>query len=368
MIKRLMCIVSGMNAGGAETFLMKVYRNLDRTKYQMDFCVNSEKNLYADEIYSMGGKIFIIPTKSKHPVTSFMKLRSIVKENCYQYVIRVNEHSLSTIDLIAAKMGGAKNLIMRSSNASSGSTVKVFLHKMFRFLPQKIPTVKIAPSKKAAEYTFGKKCIEQRKAFIIHNGLDLDEFSFDDSKRRSKRAELEIQNQFVVGHVGRFSKQKNHDFIVDVFYEIQKEKNNAVLLLVGDGELKQTIEQKAKSLQIADKVLFLGVRSDVSSLLNAMDIFLFPSLYEGMPNTVIEAQANGLPCIVSDTITQEVELTDIIQRVSLNLSDVDWKNNCLTLYKKTANNNIRASYCRKMKDNGYDICDCTQTFCNLVFQ
>ena len=163
-MKRLLCIISCMNTGGAETFLMKMFRNIDRKQYMMDFCVISKENYYEEEIKQLGGKMFYIPLKSKYPVKSFNAIRRIVKENNYNYVIRVNEHSLSTIDLLAAKSGGAKVLAMRSSNASSGSKISVSLHKMFIFLPKIIPNVKFAPSKLAAKYTFGKKCIENNNS------------------------------------------------------------------------------------------------------------------------------------------------------------------------------------------------------------
>ena len=153
-MKRLLCLTTGMNTGGAETFLMKVYRQLDRAKYQMDFCVTIPDNYYADEIRTLGGKLYMVPRKSKNPVANFLGVRKIVRENQYDYVIRVCENSLATLDLLAAKAGGAKHLAMRSSNANSASKIVRVLHKMFFFLPRVIPNIKIAPSRLAAEYTF----------------------------------------------------------------------------------------------------------------------------------------------------------------------------------------------------------------------
>ena len=295
-MKRLLCIISCMNTGGAETFLMKMFRNIDRKQYMMDFCVVSKENYYEEEIKQLGGKMFYIPLKSKHPVKSFNAIRRIVKENNYNYVIRVNEHSLSTIDLLAAKSGGAKVLAMRSSNASSGSKMSVFLHKMFIFLPKIIPNVKFAPSKLAAEYTFGKNCIENNNTMLLNNGLDTKKFTYSVNERYKIRKQLGIEEEkIVIGHIGRFNTQKNHEFLIDIFNEFHKRNSNSILVLVGKGNLEDKIKDKVKKLGLANDVLFLGVRKDIPELLCAFDIFLFPSFYEGMPNTVIEAQTTGLP-------------------------------------------------------------------------
>lgn len=353
-MKRLLCIVSAMNTGGAETFLMKIYRNIDRTKYQMDFCVNSDENFYSDEISKMGGRIYKVPVKSKNLFKSMNSIRKIVKENKYNYVIRVNQHSLSVLDLIAAKLGGAENLIMRSSNADSGGGISEILHRVFNFLPRIIPTVKLAPSIKAAEYTFGKDCVKNGKAYIIHNALDINEYSFSGENRTKKRNELGVENKFVIGHIGRFSKQKNHDFLIKVFKEISKIRDDAELLLIGEGELREEICEKAKQIGVKDKIKFLGVRADVPELLNAMDVFLFPSFFEGMPNTVIEAQTNGLPCLVSSSITEEVKITDIVKTCSLDRNATDWAKMLIAMYDECKAEN-REVYSDIMRENGYCI-------------
>lgn len=286
-----------MNTGGAETFLMKMYRALDREKYQMDFCVNSDKNFYEKEILALGGKIYKVPAKSQSLPGWYRETKRVIRENGYRYVIRVCDHSLAALDLLAARRGGADHLIMRSSNASSGSRMKVFLHKMFRFLAVSVPTVKLAPSTEAAEYTFGKGCVDNGDVVLLHNAIDTDVYHFDPEGRERVRKELGLEGMFVVGHVGRFNQQKNHDFLLDVFYALQKKKPEARLVLVGQGELEEQIHQKARALGIEQYVVFAGVRNDVPQLMSAFDVFLFPSLYEGMPNTVIEAQATGLPCL-----------------------------------------------------------------------
>lgn len=316
-MKRMLCIVSGMNAGGAETFLMKMFRAIDKTEYGLDFCVTSKENLYAEEIASLGGRIFVVPPKSKNPIASFLSVRKIVKENGYESVIRVNEHSLATLDLLAARMGGAKTVAMRSSNASSPKRISRILHKAFFFLPRMIPNVRFAPSTEAAEYTFGRSCVEKGRAFLLHNGVDLDAFRYRADRRDEVRTSLGVSDELLVGHVGRFSKQKNHTFLLHVFRSIKEKRPDARLVLVGTGELEGEIREKAAAYGILDGILFTGVRKDVPDLLSAMDVFVFPSFYEGMPNTVIEAQATGLPCVIADTITREADITGLVRYLSL---------------------------------------------------
>ncbi|MDU6807959.1 MAG: glycosyltransferase family 1 protein [Clostridium sp.] len=363
-VKRLLCILSNMNTGGAETFLMKLYRNLDKNKYQMDFCVNSKKNFYDDEIKNMGGRIYTIPTKSESPIKSFCGIKNIVKENKYQYVMRINEHSLSVIDLLAAKAGGAKRLIMRSSNASSGSKKSIILHKLFKFLPMYIPDVKIAPSKLAAEYTFGKKAVNTGKVIILYNGVDIDLFKFNDDIRNLYRKKFKLEDKLVIGHIGRFNEQKNHKFLISVFKKIREKQNNAVLMLIGEGNLEQEIKKQVKELSLSDSVLFLGVRKDISQLLLAMDGFLFPSFYEGMPNTVIEAQTTGLPCIVSDTITREATVTNNVYFLPLNSNVNEWSEVVINCIKTNIDRKATANV---MIQKGYDIKKCTEKFVAIVF-
>ena len=364
-MKRLLCIVSCMNAGGAETFLMKIYRHLNRDKYQMDFCVNGQ-GLYDDEIKEMGGKIFIIPPKSKNPFKTFNALKNIVKENGYDYVIRVNEHSLSTLDLLAAKKGGAKNLIMRSSNASTLGKFNTFLHKLFFFMPRCIPTLKIAPSSEAGVYTFGKKAVKNGEVVLLHNALSTDDYRFSQEKRNKYREEFAVDGKFVIGHVGRFNIQKNHDFLIEVFKEFCETNSNAVLLLIGKGELQNSIKEKVEKLNLTGKVVFTGVRTDVKDIFSAMDVFLFPSFFEGMPNTVIEAQTSGLPCLISNAITPEARVTDLVEFESLKNDAKVWSNRLMEMKNKEFKN--RELFADEMLDKGYDIEETAKYFEKIVFE
>lgn len=349
-MKRLLCIVGGMNAGGAETFLMKIYRKIDKTKYQMDFCVGETKEcFYDDEIQKLGGKIIHITKKSKNPFKSFFDIKNIIKEGNYNNVIRISQHSLSSIDLLAAKIGGAKNLIFRSSNSNScGSLINRIIHIIFRPLANLIPNIKIAPSDVAAIHMFGKRQYSKGNVLMLKNGLSIDEYRYNETIRKKKRKELGLNDDdFVIGHVGRFSKQKNHKFLIQIFEKYLNINKKAKLLLIGDGELRNVIINEITQKGLLDSIIILGVRSDTNELYQAMDCFLFPSLYEGMPNTVIEAQTSGLNCVISNKITKDVSLNK--NTVFCSLSNInEWIN------KIKYSSNRERKYII-VKDAGYDI-------------
>lgn len=364
-MKRLLCLLSGMNVGGAETFLMKVYRMLNKEEYQMDFVLNEHnKNFYEDEILALGGKIYKIPCKSESLVEFKKQLIDIVKKGEYKYVLRVTSTAMGFMDLKIAKKAGARVCSARSSNSSDGNSIKEKIaHRLGRWLYGKYVDVKFAPSDLAAEYTFGKRAVQKGKVALLHNGVDLNVFHLDEQGRENIRKELGISpSQTVIGHIGRFAEQKNHKFLLDIFYQIYTQDNNAVLLLVGKGELENEIREKIKALGLEQNVIFAGVRSDVPQLLSAMDVFVFPSFYEGMPNTVIEAQATGLPCIIADTITKEADITGLVQYLSLKDTSEKWASVALNAISKE-----RKDTKSDFINNKYDIKSVVQEFVRLVF-
>jgi len=324
-MKRLLCIISGMNAGGAETFLMKVYRALDKTMFQMDFAVNvKEKGFYDDEIQRLGGRIYYFPSKSESLFGYVLGLKKIIQENHYESVLRITSNAMGFLDLAIAKFAGAKKCIARSSNSSDGaSIISKFAHFVGGILFKRFVDVKIAPSTEAALYTFGKKNVASGKVSILPNGLDLNYYRFDECGRKRIRDEFEMgAGCFVIGHAGRFDAQKNHLFLLDVFLKFHKENPNSKLLLVGDGSLKEEIVSKIKKYGLDSSVVLAGIRSDMPALYSAMDIFAFPSLYEGMPNTVIEAQGCGLKCVISDHITKEADVTNSVSYLPIKEKDI----------------------------------------------
>lgn len=361
-MERVLCIVSAMNTGGAETFLMKIYRQIDKSKYQIDFCVNTAANYYGEEIERMGGEIFIVPLKSKHPIMSFKAISKLIMKEGYSGVMRVSQHSLAVLDLIAARRGGATKLIMRSSNANSGTMLLNILHKAFRFLPRAVPSVKIAPSLKAAEYTFGRSISKKNNFYLIKNGLDIERYAFNEKKRKGIRSSYGWEGRYVIGHIGRFEPQKNHRFLLSVFEKIYQEDKDAVLVLIGSGKLWEEIKTEAEKKGIMDRVSFLGIQDDVPGFLSAFDCFVLPSLYEGMPNTAIEAQTSGLKCYVSDMVTEEVKVTDLVALLSIEKVD-EW----VEEIRSHSTVHDRKIYAELMASEGYDIKDCTKKFVHAVW-
>ncbi len=356
-----------MNAGGAETFLMKVYRALDKTKYQMDFAVAvKDEGYYDKEILANGGKIYRITPKSDGAFKNFNEIKRLVKENGYNYVLRTSQHSLSAMELLAAKKGGAKVRVFRSSNSDTVSQSKKqrLLHKLFSFMPKRYANVKIAPSTEAANFMFGKKSVERGDVFLLKNAVDLEYFKFCRIGRDEIRKQFGVEDDCVlVGHIGRFSTQKNHSYLLEIFKKIHSLNQKTKLMLVGKGELEQKIKAKVSDLGLSDSVIFTGVRSDIPSILSAMDVFLFPSLYEGMPNTVIEAQATGLPCVISDTITGEADITGLVKYLSLHDTVDSWAKETLCV----ACNDDRLSVKEKFIEMHYDIESTVKDFVKLVF-
>ena len=361
-MKRMLCIVSSLDTGGAETMMMKFFRSFP-DEYKMDFIVSKESGYYEEEVLQRGGIIYRVPLRTEHPIKTFMAIKKVVKDNNYKSVLKLCDTPKGYFDLLAAKCGGAKKLCVRSCNASAqqGKFSKLFCD-ILRPIFNHITDVKIAPSLLAAEFTFGKECVNNKDVFLLHNALDLEYFQFSERARREVREELGIMaDQIVYGHIGRFNQQKNHGFLLEVFYQIVKQDRKAVLLLVGDGELREPIKNKIEEMGLQPNVLFLGVRSDIPRILSAMDYFVFPSLYEGMPNTVIEAQATGLPCAVSDSITKEAKIMDNIHYYSLKESPKVWAANIVDSDK------TREKDQEKLREAGYDINEVCAEFLKLIF-
>lgn len=352
-MKRILCLVSSMDAGGAETFLMKLYRNMDRNLYQMDFAVNvKEPAFYDEEILNMGGKIHYIPPKTRDIIGFTKELYNLVKDKKYQYVLRVTSNGIGFYDLLIAKKAGAKVCAARSSNSSDGGRMLVQVaNHIARILFLRYVDVMIAPSDLAAEYTFGKRMVRKGKVHFLKNAIDLNEFSYSVDFRKEIRQEFSLKDEFLIGHIGRFTEQKNHRYLIDIFEEVLKAVPEAKLLLVGEGELRKDIERYVSTKNIQGSVIFAGIRRDIAKILSAMDVFVLPSLYEGMPNVIIESQAAGLPCVITDTITREADLIGLVDYISLD--DIQqWSAKICDISR---NGNKRIKEKQKMQNAGYDI-------------
>ena len=311
---RVLQIVTYMGYGGLETMLMNYYRNIDRDKVQFDFLVH--RNFVTDydrEIESLGGRIYRLPRLNPLDIGYLKKLDSFFADHKEYRIVHSHLDCMSGIPLKYAAKNGIHVRIAHAHNSSQTKDYKYLAKKVFMRSIPKYATELFACGHEAGKWMFGS--IEFT---VLNNAIDAERYAYDEKKRKEIRAELNIpENALVIGHVGRFAPPKNHTFIVDLFDRITKMRNDSVLLLVGDGDLKAGIEEKVKKLGLSDKVVFTGLRSDVDRLLQAMDVFLFPSVYEGLPLSIIEAQAAGLPCLISDKVPDECRITDCVQQLSL---------------------------------------------------
>lgn len=362
MPKRILIIINTLNIGGAETFIMKVFRTIDRSKLVFDFLINdSAKGAYEDEVYQLGGVVYHGYFKVQHPFKNLYAMYSTVKKHCYKDVFLVTQHPIAFLDLAAVTLGGAKRRVVRSTNADCGGKLSHVLAAFSRPLLNFFTTVRVAPSKEAAKWLFGNSVVDKKGYTQLNNGLNLDLFAFNKASRDDFRTEFNLHGKTVIGHVGRFNHQKNHDFLIDIFAKYHETNPQSVLVLIGKGETEEHIRQKVKNIGLRDSVILTGVRSDIPRCLCGFDIFLFPSFYEGMPNTVIEAQVSGLPCVISDTITEDAKVTDLVQFETLQNEPVTWANRLKQIHLSKD----RLEYKQLMQDNGYSIQDVAKNVMDL---
>ena len=329
---RVLQIMGIVESGGVEAVIMNYYRHVDKNKVQFDFVMHKGGNpSYISEAKSMGAKVYEVTPYTKNIIEFTYEIYNIIRNGNYN-IVHSNMNSLSGFPLLAAWLAGAKVRILHNHTTDSDAEgVRTKIKRLLRPFAKVFANNYWACSKLAGEWMYGKEAVAKGKVTIINNAIDLDKFAYNEEKRNVLRKELGLEGKFVIGHIGRFAPQKNHMFLVDVFAEVAKQKDEAVLLLIGEGYLLESIKGKIKELNLTDKVLFLGVRSDVADLYNVMDVFVLPSLYEGLPVVGVESQANGLPFLCSDNVTKEVVLSKAIELLSLNIGVKSWAVKTITL-------------------------------------
>jgi len=349
---RVLQVFAQMNRGGAETMIMNIYRNIDRSKIQFDFIVHTnEECAFDNEIAKLGGRIYQVPRYIGRNHLAYTRAWNTFFKNNREYkIIHGHVRSTASIYLKIARKYGLKTIV-HSHSTTSGDNLTALAKNVLQFPLRYIADYFFACSEYAGEWLFGKSVKSRDNYYILKNAINTKEFLFNNEIRLKKRQDLNLEDKFVIGHIGRFHKLKNHKFLIDVFREVTSHIKNAVLLLIGDGELKEYILDKVIKMELSDKVIFAGVREDVPELLQAMDAFLFPSLHEGLPVTLIEAQAAGLPCIVSDEITKEVAITNLVKFLSLKTSISEWAK-CIIEYSHGFHRN---DMFQEISNAGYDV-------------
>ncbi|EIT83972.1 glycosyltransferase EpsF2 [Fictibacillus macauensis ZFHKF-1] len=358
---RVLHVFGGLNKGGAETMIMNLYRQIDRSKIQFDFVLHHpEKNDYANEILSLGGKIHVIPKfRGTNYIEYINSWRNFFKTHSEYKLIHGHVRSTAALYLLVARKYGLKT-IAHSHSTFSGFGLAGIYKKILQFPIRFIADYLFSCSNVAGEWLYGKKHTFKKNYYVQKNAIDINKYTFSEQIRNKKKRELNLEGKFVIGHIGRFTKAKNHKFLLKLFKEIYFRNLDSVLLLVGEGELKESIIKSSKQMGISDRIIFTGVRNDIPDLLQVMDMLLFPSLYEGLPVTLIEAQASGLPCVVSDNVTKEVEITDLLTYVCLDGKLESW----IKAINTGTNHNRRQRHL-ELEKAGYDIKSSSTTLQNI---
>ncbi len=350
---RVLMLFTILNRGGAETMVMNYYRHMDRRRVQFDFAVHrEERGAYEDEIEQLGGRIFRFMPLRPWTIPQYKRqIKRFFDEHPEYRIIHGQCSESGYYFYREAARRGVPVIIAHAHSSHVPFDAKLIFrtwlkHKMRPFL-----THYFACGKEAAEWLFGAQLAP--KAIILPNAIDTNRYQHAESLRKAKRQELRVtEDTKIICHVGSFVKAKNHHFTIALFHALLSRSTNMHLLLIGDGQLRKDIEKKVHELSMDSHVTFLGTRTDVNELLSAADVFLFPSIHEGLPMSLLEAQCTGLPCVISDRVPQETCLTDLVSRLSLSADVKDWAD---AVIRSAATQHNRQSYAKQIAEAGYDI-------------
>lgn len=362
---RVLQVLGRLNRGGAESMIMNLFRSIDREKVQFDFVIHTKEHCdFTDEVLSLGGRIYSAPRYNVKNHFAYKKWwNNFFREHPEYKVIHGHMYSIASIYLKIAKKYGLAT-ISHSHTSSQKTGFSGVVKRVIQIPLKNIPDWLFACSDNAGRWLYGDDVGKRQNYILLKNAIDSQKYIYTPEIATKIRKEFGIEDRFVVGHIGRMFFAKNHPYLLEIFKAFLQKNENSVLLLVGDGPSRKEIEEKAQTLGIREKVIFTGVRSDVNEVLQAMDMFVFPSIYEGLPVTVIEAQATGLPCLISDAVTDEVCITDLVTRYSLNESPQNWAEKITELSALTE----RMDMSEKIADSGYDIKTTSQWLQNFYLE
>ena len=324
---RILHMIGSLDIGGSQAMVMNLYRNIEREKIQFDFIVDSPNEQYfVDEIKQLGGKIYSMP---KFKGTNLFEMKTkwdrFFIEHPEYKILHSHVRSYASIYLPIAKKHGLKTII-HSHSTSNGKGFSALVKAVMQYPLRYQADYFFGCSKEAGVWLFGSKVANSDRFYILKNGIDINRFLFNKNKRKKIREQLKVSDStLVIGHVGRFNKAKNHDFLIELFAELNKKMSDSKLLLVGDGELKEHLKDKCKECNVEDDVIFVGAQSNTEEYYWAMDLFCFPSLWEGLGIVVIEAQVSGLQCFVSTNVPDEADIgLSLMTKIDLNSSKREW--------------------------------------------
>jgi glycosyltransferase involved in cell wall biosynthesis len=353
---RILHVFGGLLHGGAEALVMNYYRHIDTSVIQFDFLVHTPVvGVYEAEIQSRGGRIFRAPTFTGKNYLSYKKWwKEFLNQHPEYPLVHFHVRASSPIAIPLVKKAGRRT-IMHSHTISNGISLSAVLKNLLQLSLRRNADYLFACSEAAGRWMFGRKAMRSGRVLVWNNAIDLSSYDYTPETRAQYRLEYG-EDAFIVGHVGRFADEKNHRFLLDVFREIVRRNPAAVLLLVGDGPLREEMQKRAGDLGIEQSVRFLGSRDDVPKLLQAMDVFLFPSKFEGLGIVAIEAQAAGLPCIAATTVPDVIAITDLVQFVDLRANVGVWADAVMQYHQLEE----RVSPLEALANAGYDIRESTK--------
>lgn len=329
---RVLHVLGSMNLGGAESRIMDLYRTIDREKIQFDFLVHDSREGFFDrEIAELGGHIYYVPRFKVYNYLSYKRaMKRFFAGHSAFGAVHGHMTSTASIYLPIAKRAGIPMTIAHARSAGVDKGIKGKITKWMRKPLAKRADYCFACSRLAGEAVYGEKYVKAGKVKILPNAIETSKYAYNAEMREKMREKLGLSWAYIIGHVGRFHYAKNHEFLVEIFAEIRKHRNDAVLLLLGEGALMPSVKEKAAKLGLERSVIFMGNQSDIVKYYQAMDYLVFPSRFEGMPGTVVEAQAAGLPCLISDSISEEVKVTELVRFASLTEAPGVWAHTVYT--------------------------------------
>lgn len=348
---RILHVLGRLDRGGTETMIMNLYRNIDKDQIQFDFVIHTDdKCEFHDEIKQLGGRIYQIPRyNGKNHFVYKKSWKNLLSANSEYRIIHGHMRSTASIYLKIANDMGLITIAHSHSIASRGNWLERFVKNMLQYPLRFIADYKFACSLEAGKWLFGDRIQYNKQFYIIKNAIDAQLFTFNKHIRTKIREKYNLKEKYVLGHVGNFTPPKNHQFLLERLVDVLKIKPNAILLLIGDGELKNKIKRKSVNLGIGNKVIIVKATNNVNEFLQAMDVFLFPSFFEGLGMAAIEAQTAGLPCILSNKIPNEASITNLVIKLPLQSIDT-WNTSILNFadFKRESQVNV-------IQENGYDI-------------
>lgn len=323
---RILHVLGTTDLGGAESRIMDLYRHMDRNRIQFDFVVHTDREGYFDkEIEKLGGRIFRVPRFRIYNYFSYKRaFKKFFHEHQEFKMVQGHITSSASIYLPIAKKAGISTTIAHARSAGVDKGLKGRLTRWMRRNLSKKTDYMFTCSKLAGISVFGSRAVEEGRTIFVPNAINSPAFVYNEEKREVMRAQLKLSDKYVIGHVGRFHYAKNHEYLIRVFAELCKDSGDYALILLGEGSKMGDIKALAEELGIEDKVHFLGNHSDIYNYYQAMDYFVYPSRFEGLPGTVVEAQASGLRCLMSDRICDEVAITELVHTMSIDEAPAKW--------------------------------------------